>query len=422
MLKSDSIFCKNCCNLTAILYICSEIQPKRHIAMQILQEKFRMLLDATDTAYVRDVHDRIAWDDRLVSILGARGIGKTTLVLQHIKLYEDILSSLYVSADDLWFSSHTLYELADVFYKNGGKALYIDEIHKYRNWAQEIKNIYDSYPRLRVAYTGSSILDLKKGESDLSRRLLEYSLYGLSFREYLALSQGIRLPQHSLEQVLQGKIDFPYSDYRPIPLFKAYLKEGYYPYFREKSYYLRLNNVINRVVDEDIPRFAGLSAVAADKLKTLLYIVAQSVPFKPNYSKIAEGLGIHRNSVAELMLWLDKAGLVSLLREETQGIRMLGKVNKVYLDNPNLAYALSDTEPDMGNLRETAFFSGLRVKYPVKASPVSDFKVGKYTFEVGGKSKGKKQVKEVSDAYVVKDDIEYGSRNIVPLWAFGLLY
>lgn len=390
--------------------------------MQILQEKFRMLLDATDTAYVRDVHDRIAWDDRLVSILGARGIGKTTLVLQHIKLYEDILSSLYVSADDLWFSSHTLYELADVFYKNGGKALYIDEIHKYRNWAQEIKNIYDSYPRLRVAYTGSSILDLKKGESDLSRRLLEYSLYGLSFREYLALSQGIRLPQHSLEQVLQGKIDFPYSDYRPIPLFKAYLKEGYYPYFREKSYYLRLNNVINRVVDEDIPRFAGLSAVAADKLKTLLYIVAQSVPFKPNYSKIAEGLGIHRNSVAELMLWLDKAGLVSLLREETQGIRMLGKVNKVYLDNPNLAYALSDTEPDMGNLRETAFFSGLRVKYPVKASPVSDFKVGKYTFEVGGKSKGKKQVKEVSDAYVVKDDIEYGSRNIVPLWAFGLLY
>ena len=263
---------------------------------------------------------------------------------------------------------------------------------------------------------------MKKGGSELTRRLLEYSLYGLSFREYLALSRGIRLPQHSLEQVLQGKIDFPYSDYRPIPLFKAYLKEGYYPYFREKSYYLRLNNVINRVVDEDIPRFAGLSAVAADKLKTLLYIVAQSVPFKPNYSKIAEALGIHRNSVAELMLWLDKAGLVSLLREETQGIRMLGKVNKVYLDNPNLAYALSDTKPDVGNLRETAFFSSLRVKYPVKASPVSDFKVGKYTFEVGGKSKGKKQVKEVSDAYVVKDDIEYGSRNIVPLWAFGLLY
>ena len=390
--------------------------------MQVLQEKFRMLLDATDTTYVRDIHDSIAWDDRLVAILGARGIGKTTLVLQHIKLYEDILSSLYVSADDLWFSSHTLYELADAFYKDGGKALYIDEIHKYRNWAQEIKNIYDSYPRLRVAYTGSSILDLKKGGSDLSRRLLEYSLYGLSFREYLALSQGIRLPQHSLEQVLQGKIDFPYSDYRPIPLFKAYLKEGYYPYCRDKSCYLRLSTVTNRVVDEDIPRFAGLSAVAADKLKTLLYIVAQSVPFKPNYNKIAEALGIHRNSVAELMLWLDKAGLVSLLREETQGIRMLGKVNKVYLDNPNLAYALSDTEPDVGNLRETAFFSGIRVKHTVKASPVSDFKVGKYTFEVGGKSKGKKQVKEVSDAYLVKDDIEYGSRNIVPLWAFGLLY
>ena len=216
-----------------------------------------MRIAETDTSYIRNMHDSISWDDRLVAILGARGVGKSTLVLQHIKLYEDIKSSLYVTADDMWFSAHSLVELADAFYKDGGKALFIDEVHSYENWSREIKNIYDSYPSLRVIYTGSSVLDLQKGGYDLSRRLLEYHMPGLSFREYLAMSRGLDIPVHSFDRILANDIVFPYSDYRPLELFHEYLKTGYYPYFQSRNYFLRLNNVINRVLETDIPRFAG---------------------------------------------------------------------------------------------------------------------------------------------------------------------
>ena len=390
--------------------------------MRTLQEKYRMLLAETTTDYVRNIHDTISWNDRLIAILGSRGVGKTTLVLQHIKLHEDMDSSLFVYADDLWFSTHSLLELAGEFYKNGGKHLYIDEIHKYRNWSQEIKNIYDSYPTLKVCYTGSSILDLQKGSHDLSRRLLEYSMHGLSFREFLALKYGVNVPVHTLEQVLANKIEFPYADHRPIALYKEYIKTGYYPYFQEQGYYLRLDKTIQVILEADIPKFAELSLSVAEKLKTLLYIIAQSVPFKPNYTKIGRDLNIHRNAVSDLMVWLDKAGLINVLRDETQGISLLGKVNKIYLNNPNIAYLLSDMEPDIGNIRETVFFSWMKATHSITASFIADFKVDKYTFEVGGKKKGQQQIKNVADAYVVKDDIEYGYRNEIPLWAFGLLY
>lgn len=240
--------------------------------------------------------------------------------------------------------------------------LYIDEIHKYSNWSQEIKNISDSYPRLRVCYTGSSVLDFHKGSHDLSRRVLEYQMYGLSFREYLFLKHGIVVPKHSLEQVLSGK------------------------------------------------------------LKILLYIIAQSVPFKPNYTKIAKDLDTNRNVVADLFVWLEKAGMINILRDDTHGIKLIGKVNKIYLNNPNIAYTLSDTLPDIGNIRETIFFTLLRVNHQVTASSISDFKVGKYIFEVGGKNKSNEQIRGIDDAYIVKDDIEYGYKNTVPLWAFGMLY
>lgn len=390
--------------------------------MNALREKFLMLLAETQTDYIRDLHRAIAWDEQLIAIIGARGVGKTTLVLQHIKLHEDIETSLFVYADDMWFATHTLIELADRFYKEGGKALYIDEIHKYKNWSREIKNIYDSYKGLRVCYTGSSILDLQKGGHDLSRRLLEYKMHGLSFREYLAIGHGITLPVHTLEQILENKIEFPYTDYRPIALFKEYLKSGYYPYFKKTGYNLRLNKVINRVIEEDIPRFAELSVTMAEKLKVLLYIISQSVPFKPNYSKLSRELGIHRNYVSDLVYWLERAGLINILRDETKGIKLLGKVNKIYMNNPNLAYVLSDTGPNIGNIRETVFLSWLNVTHSITSSSVSDFKIDKYTFEIGGKSKGKTQIENVENAFLVKDDIEYGYMQSVPLWAFGLLY
>ena len=390
--------------------------------MRTLVARYRNILKNVDTSYVRNIHSTIPWNDRLIAILGARGVGKTTLVLQHIKLYEDVDTTLFVYADDLWFSTHSLVTLAEIFYTNGGRVLYIDEIHKYKNWSQEIKNIYDQYPDLKVRYTGSSILDLQKGSHDLSRRVLEFQMHGLSFREYVALRYGADIPIHTLEQVLANKIEFPYTDYRPVALFKEYLRQGYYPYFKEPGYELRLTKTINAILEVDIPKFAELSISASEKLKTLLYIVAQSVPFKPNYSKIARDLDMHRNAVSDLMVWLDKADLINILRDDVEGYKLLGKVNKIYLNNPNLAYALSDDEPNIGNIRETIFLAWLRATHKVTASSVSDFKVGKYTFEVGGKKKGQHQIKDVEHAYVVKDDIEYGHLNEIPLWAFGLLY
>lgn len=390
--------------------------------MRTLVARYRNILKNVDTSYVRNIHSTIPWNDRLIAILGARGVGKTTLVLQHIKLYEDVDTTLFVYADDLWFSTHSLVTLAEIFYTNGGRVLYIDEIHKYKNWSQEIKNIYDQYPDLKVRYTGSSILDLQKGSHDLSRRVLEFQMHGLSFREYVALRYGADIPIHTLEQVLANKIEFPYTDYRPVALFKEYLRQGYYPYFKESGYELRLTKTINAILEVDIPKFAELSISASEKLKTLLYIVAQSVPFKPNYSKISRDLDMHRNAVSDLMVWLDKADLINILRDDVEGYKLLGKVNKIYLNNPNLAYALSDDEPNIGNIRETIFLAWLRATHKVTASSVSDFKVGKYTFEVGGKKKGQHQIKDVEHAYVVKDDIEYGHLNEVPLWAFGLLY
>lgn len=390
--------------------------------MRTLVAKYRNILRNVDTSYVRNIHSTIPWNDRLIAILGARGVGKTTLVLQHIKLYEDVDTTLFVYADDLWFSTHSLVTLAETFYMNGGSALYIDEIHKYKNWSQEIKNIYDQYPELKVRYTGSSILDLQKGSHDLSRRVLEFQMHGLSFREYMALHYGTNIPIHTLEQVLANKIEFPYADHRPVALFKEYLRQGYYPYSKEPGYELRLTKTINAILEVDIPKFAELNISTSEKLKTLLYIISQSVPFKPNYSKFARDLDMHRNAVSDLMVWLDRADLINVLRDEVEGYKLLGKVNKVYLNNPNLAYALSDDEPNIGNIRETIFLAWLRVTHKVTASSVSDFKVGKYTFEVGGKKKGQHQIKDIEYAYVVKDDIEYGHLNEVPLWAFGLLY
>lgn len=390
--------------------------------MEKLFEKSRIRIAEVTTDFVRDIHDEIAWDDRLVAIIGARGVGKTTLLLQHIKLYDNAATALYVSADDLWFTSHTLVELADTFYKNGGKTLYIDEIHRYSNWSVELKNIYDTYSGLKVVYTGSSILDIRRGGADLSRRHLEYNMYGLSFREYLILAYGIKLPVSSLEDVLSHRVQFPVNEYRPIALFKEYMKMGYYPFFRQINCHTRLQQVVDQVLDVDIPKYAELSLTTIEKLKRLMYVISQSVPFKPNYSKLGRDLECYRTSLSDLVLLLDKTQMIQILRDDSFGVSSLGKVDKIYLGNTNLAYALSDSEPEIGNLRETVFLTSVKPKYDVMSSSVSDFKIGKYTFEVGGKNKKQKQIQGVDNAYVVKDDIEYGHLNIIPLWAFGFLY
>lgn len=389
--------------------------------MENLIRTFHYYLDNTDLGYVRYIHDQIEWESRLVAILGSRGVGKTTLILQHIKQYDDIDKVLYVTADDLYFSSHRIYDLALEFSRNGGRKLYIDEIHKYNNWSQEIKNIYDQMPRLQVVYTGSSILDLEKGGADLSRRKLEYYLGGLSFREYLNIKNGWNLPVYTFEDVLNNKVRFPEKGL-PLKLFKEYLREGYYPFCNEKGYFIRLNSIITQTLENDIPDFAGMNISTARKLRTLLSIIADSVPFKPNFTNIAKALDVSRNSISDFLVYLEKAGIIGQLRSDASGVKLLGKVEKVYLNNTNLAYALSRITPDIGNIRETFFFSIMKITKDVVMSSVSDFNIDGYTFEVGGKNKKKKQIAGLDKAYVVKDDIEYGYANVLPLWTFGMTY
>ena len=389
--------------------------------MEQLQELFRRLLALTDVTYIRYLHNRIDWSARMIGIVGARGVGKTTLLLQHIKLHLSPENTLFVNADDLYFAEHRLFDLASDFYKSGGKHLFIDEVHKYTDWAKELKMIYDYYPDLQVVFTGSSILDIYKGNADLSRRALSYYLPGLSFREYLALAKGIRLPAFTLEEIVAHRVEFPASE-RPLALFRDYLSQGYYPFFREPGYDIRLRNVVNLTVESDITSYAHLNAASTKKIKQLLYIIAQSVPFKPNFSKIAQMIDLHRNQVVDFLFYLEKAGVIAQLRNDTGGIRQLGKVEKVYLDNTNLAFALSADKPDTGNLRETFFLSQMKVNHEVIASDKADFRVDKYTFEVSGRGKGQKQIENVPDSYVIKDDIEYGHGNIIPLWQFGFNY
>ena len=386
--------------------------------MEQLIELFRRLLLLTDTSYIRYLYDKIDWSARMIGIVGPRGVGKTTMLLQRIKLNHSLDDTLFINADDLYFAEHRLFDLASDFYKNGGRHLFIDEVHKYSEWSKELKMIYDYYPDFQIIFTGSSILDIYKGNADLSRRALSYYLPGLSFREYLNLSYGMQLPAYSLEDILSHKIEFPETRL-PLPLFKEYMMKGYYPFFRDPGYEQRLRNVIGLTVENDIPIYASMNIASTKKIRQLLYIISQSVPFKPNFTKIGQMIDVHRNQVTDFLYYLERAGIIAQLRGETGGIRLLGKVEKVYLDNTNLIYALAENKSDIGNIRETFFLSQMKVYNDVFSSEKSDFRIENFTFEVGGQGKQQKQIEGIENAYIVKDNIEYGYKNIIPLWHFG---
>jgi len=358
----------------------------------------------------------------MIGLVGPRGIGKTTLVLQHIKEQLPRKEALYVQAEDFYFVSHRLIDLADEFARLGGKYLFIDEIHKYKEWSRELKLIYDYHSELHVVFTGSSVLDISKGAFDLSRRALTYEMQGLSYREYLQLFHGITLPVYSLDQLLRHEVEIP-DGFLPLRYFSDYLHHGYYPFGNGDDIYRYVQQVINATLETDIPQYAELTVATARKLKRLLAIIAQSAPFKPNMSQIGGQLEISRNSIADLCVLLEKSGLIGQLRTSTQGIQGLGKIDKIYLDNPALIYVLGTLNVEIGTVRETFFFNQTRIISSVTSSPVSDFLVdGLYTFEVGGRKKKQRQLQNIHDGYVVKDDIETGYGNIIPLWMFGMLY
>lgn len=389
--------------------------------MEKLIQRFQALLAATNTDFLRYNYRSIDWNDRMTAIIGARGIGKTTLLLQHIKLDLSAKEALYVSADDFYFAEHRLLDFAEDFHKLGGKYLFVDEIHKYAGWSKEMKLIYDYLPNLHITFTGSSILDIFKGTDDLSRRVLLYHMHGMSFREYLNMHYHLDLPVYSLEQIVNHEVGNIPVEF-PLAVFKEYLKKGYYPFANQGNFEERLLQIINTVLETDIPMFARLNAGTAIKLKRLMAILAQSVPFKPNYSKLADIIGIDRQTLSDYITYMEKAGLLNQLYDATGGIRGLGKVTKLYLENTNLAYVLGKDMPDTGNLRETFFLNQLAVTHDVSASPQSDFQVDGYTFEIGGRNKGNAQIQGIDKAFVVKDDIEYGFGNVIPLWHFGFLY
>ena len=386
-----------------------------------LYEYMEGLLKALPTTFHRYMYDKIAWESRLVGIVGPRGIGKSTMMLQYIAEHRSNGLHLYVSADSIYFMTNTLHGLADDFAKDGGTHLYIDEVHKYKGWSRELKQIYDTHPDLKVTFSGSSVLDIYQGEADLSRRALLYQMQGLSFREYLALFHNVETGIFSLDSILSHEAQIPGISH-PLPLFRSYLESGYYPFSSEVGFAMRIEQIVSQTIENDIPQYADMKASTARKLKRLLAVVSQLAPFKPNADNLAREVGVSKNNVAEYFVYLEKAGMIGQLRDETGGLRGLGKTEKIYIDNPTLMTVLAAGNPDIGNRRETFFYNQMRVNNTVVASRISDFCIGQYTFEIGGKKKGNKQIESVDKGIVVRDDIEFGHANIVPLWAFGLNY
>lgn len=397
-------------------YLCAKLN-----IMERLFEYSKKLVKELNTNVLRYLYSQINWQNRMIGLTGPRGVGKTTLVLQYIKHNLNPSEALYVTAEDFFFVDNKLLDLADSFTKQGGKYLIIDEIHKYKNWATELKLIYDYHKELNVVFTGSSILNIKKGSSDLSRRAVIYNMQGLSFREYLKLFHDIDTNTYSLDEILNLKVEIPQLPH-PLPMFKDYLKRGYYPFALDEDFSIRLHQIINQTLETDIPLFANMNIATGRKLKQLLAIISKSAPFKPNMSKIAEMLSVSRNNVADYCLYIEEAGMISQLREGSGGIRGLGKVEKIYLDNTNLIYNLADETPNTCNIRETFFLNQMRMQYNVVSSSAADFMIDDKTFEIGGKNKGRKQLNGIENGYLVKDDIEHGYLNTIPLWQFGMTY
>lgn len=398
--------------------------------MDILYAYYDNLLQQASDSFFRYLMETINWKQRMLAIKGPRGSGKTTLMLQYIKyrLNKPREQVLYITADHYWFYTHTLAETADEFYKHGGRYLFIDEVHKYPRWSTELKNIYDGYPKLRIVFSSSSALDIYRGGADLSRRVITYELAGLSFREFLVLDGHGDFSTYSWQQVIKGKseiYDHVLEKIQPLPLFKKYLKWGYLPLFQESApeeLSIRLSQTINTVIETDLGSIMDYTAGTAFKVKKLLGVLAESVPFKPNIAALARKLGVSRDSVYAWFIHLENARLLNLLSAEGKGVSLLQKPEKVYLENTNLAYAMKPV-PDIGAIRETFLLNQLlNAKMKVVLPHTGDFLTENTHIEVGGKGKTAKQVKS-QDAYIIAaDDIERGIGNKIPLWLFGFLY
>jgi len=398
--------------------------------MDQLIEQFRRKITFTQLHLGRSTSPSIRWDSRLIGIKGARGVGKTTLLLQHIKqtFGDDLNKAFYVSLDNLWFANHSLMEVADAFVKRGGTHLFLDEVHKYPDWSQTVKNLYDDYPELNIIFTGSSLLEILNARSDLSRRAVVYTLQGLSFREYLNLATGSTFEALSLEDILNHHEKHAadiITEVKPFRYFPAYLQSGYYPYFTEglEVYPMRLEETVHMILELELPMLRRVETAYIPKLKQLLGIVSESAPFIPNIAKLSDRIGINRHTLLSYLQYLEEAKLTRSLYLNSHGISALQKPDKLFLENTNLMYLFRGSAADTGNVRETFLANQLAYTHAIAFSQTGDFLVDEtYTIEVGGKNKTRKQIQGTTDAYIAADTIEYGHDRKIPLWLFGFLY
>lgn len=393
-----------------------------------LMTVYHRRLAMTDMRFKRFLHQRINWNTRLIGIRGARGVGKTTLLLQHIKeTFSNADDALWISLDNIWFTSHSLSELAEYTYAHGVRSIFIDEVHKYPNWSLEVKNLYDNYPDLNIVYTGSSMLEIDNSKVDLSRRQTIYTLPVMSFREYLAFTKVADFPAIPLENLLKDHVSLAMRLISASPilkLFNDYLDKGCYPFFQEAGddYPFRLAATVSLAIESDMPSVENITYATVEKTKKLLAIIAQNVPFVPNTNKLSQALETTRDSCLRMLYTLDKAQIISLLTKEEKNYKHLSSPEKVYLGNTNIMEALG-VKVDIGNKRETFFNNQLQSVTNVVMPRKGDFLVaGKYLFEVGGSRKSYEQIKDIPYSFLAVDDIETGVGNRIPLWMFGLLY
>lgn len=394
-----------------------------------LLEQSANLLVQTPLDFKRFLFGKIRWNNRLIGIKGARGTGKTTLLLQWLKQQNlPANKAAYFSLDDMYFTQHSLKETVSDYHKHGGKILVLDEVHKYKNWSAEIKNIYDFFPDLNIIFTGSSILDISRQQGDLSRRALIYELPGLSYREYLSMKNGITLPVLTLDELLadtgQIRKHVP-KDFRPIQYFAEYVNSGYYPFVWEdpESVHQKINQLIRTIVEYDMAELKDFDIRNARKVLQLIYVIAQQVPFKPNLSSLAVKTSIHRNSLNNYLHYLEQAKIITLLYPAGNSTAALQKPEKIFLNNTTLLFSLAEEQAEKGAVRETFFMSQVQPFHKIHLPKKGDFIVNnKYTFEIGGKGKDRTQIQGVKNAWLVKDDIEIPVGGAIPLWMFGLLY
>jgi len=397
--------------------------------MDKIRKRHINLINETSLDFERYLLNELPWDRRLIGIKGSRGIGKTTLILQYIKKkYQQSNKAIYVSLDDMFFAENTLLDFADMFVSKGGEHLFIDEVHKYSNWAVEIKNIYDYHPKLKVVFTGSSLLEILNARADLSRRALVFNMQGLSFREFLIFRHNIKLDIVSFEDILSNHTEIALDiskEIKPLEYFDEYLKTGYFPFFEgnQNLYYKQLQEIINMILEIELPLLRNTDISIVNKIKQLLLIVSKSVPFKPNVSSLSNKIQVTRKTILDYINYLNDAGIFKVIHKDSFGVSLLQKPEKLYLDNTNLAYMLAQDITDIGNVRETFFLNQVSNNHNLTYPSKGDFFVDdKFTFEIGGKNKTNKQIKDIENSYVVADNIEYGYDNTIPLWLFGFLY